>query len=158
MSCYLVQPRLIAMLANQITTMQANSSFVEKKEHYQRAKELAYQMARENVLSFIHRYGKTSAERGEMYEENEAFIKEVENLTDITPREFFDVSPIQWIKSIQCLEYQSCEHWVNFDGTHKRGYYSDLIRKFIDLLPGYNDALWGMPEAAKDQPVDIRYL
>tara|TARA_Y100000310_G_C20343418_1_gene650901 strand:- start:111 stop:542 length:432 start_codon:yes stop_codon:yes gene_type:complete len=143
------------MLANQVTTMNARGSFVEKEEHYRTAKSLARYLAIENLDSYVARY---SGSQGETHEANEGFIEEVDRLTGNMPREYFDVSPIQWIKSIECLEYQSCEHWSSEELPRKRGYYSSLIRKFIGLLPKYDEAEWGMPEASSDQPVDIRYL
>jgi hypothetical protein len=67
----------------------------------------------------------------------------------ITARDFLrpipHIKPVQVLKSISCLEYQSCEH-PGWKESEAYTFLRSLEQSAINALPGYEDAPWGFPE------------
>ncbi len=51
------------------------------------------------------------------------------------------LTAIQFIKALQCLEYQSCEH-EGWQGSIAQKLIAALIEDAIYKLPGYGEAAW----------------
>lgn len=58
-----------------------------------------------------------------------------------TFREVLEIEPVQIIKAINCLEYQSCEH-PGWDKSEAWYFCRALKSIAISLLPGYQEAKW----------------
>ena len=58
---------------------------------------------------------------------------------------FYEFDAIQLLKSINCLEYQSCEHG-GWKKSEARTFLKALESRAILALPGYDAAKWGAPE------------
>ena len=61
-------------------------------------------------------------------------------------------TPVEIIKAAQCLDYQSCEH-DEWEQSNVKALLDHVISKATTMLPGYNDAPWGI-----DQPHSIHSL
>lgn len=96
----------------------------------------ASELWRENVRSVNYRYPNDPAP--------------VELFT-ITPHDIEDklhaweFDPVQVLKAIDCLEYQSCEH-PEWEASSACSFLNRLRREAIAALRGYSDAAWGAPE------------
>lgn len=55
------------------------------------------------------------------------------------------VTAVQVLKSVSCLEYQSCEA-SDWEASEARAVCKALESAAIDALPGYDAAAWGAPE------------
>lgn len=72
-------------------------------------------------------------------------------LFTITPHDIDDMlhawefDPVQVLKAIDCLEYQSCEH-PEWETSSACSFLNRLRRESIAALRGYSDAAWGAPE------------
>jgi len=55
-----------------------------------------------------------------------------------------DVEPVQVLKSIACYEYQSCEA-PDWEASEAYAFCQALRTAMIDMLPGYEAAVWGVP-------------
>lgn len=53
--------------------------------------------------------------------------------------------PVQVLKAIACLRYQSCEHPEFYQSEAER-FLSHLQSAATNRLPGYDEAEWGAPE------------
>lgn len=51
------------------------------------------------------------------------------------------IDPVQVLKAIQCLEYQSCEH-EGWKQSRAKQVLDGLMHHTIDKLPGYDKAQW----------------
>lgn len=51
--------------------------------------------------------------------------------------------PVEILKAISCLEYQSCEH-PGWDESEAKAFCDALREQMINALPGYDDAAWGI--------------
>jgi len=98
--------------------------------------EFASDLWRENVRSVNHRYPNDLQDPASYC---------------ITPHEIDDklhaweFDPVQVLKAIDCLEYQSCEH-PEWDASSACSFLNRLRRESIATLVGYSDAAWGAPE------------
>jgi len=54
---------------------------------------------------------------------------------------------VQVLKSIDCLDYQSCEH-PGWAASEAKAFIDRLQSAAIHALPGYEAAIWGAPEPA----------
>lgn len=104
-----------------------------------KAADVANMLIRENLASVSYRYpdDKTSA----------TLPGDGAGLF-VTPTDFGRVymfRPVQVLKSIACLDYQSCEHpaWRT---SEARAFLNALERSAIHALPGWDDGEWGAPE------------
>ena len=77
-----------------------------------------------------------------------------ETIPKIVAEEFLHFSPVgrgmsmsdiaQLAKSVNCYEYQSCEH-EGWEKSEANGFCQSLRCSICDSLPGYSDAHWGGP-------------
>jgi hypothetical protein len=58
------------------------------------------------------------------------------------------LDPVQVLKSIACLDYQSCE-CPDWEETEAYAFLERLRDAAIHALPGYEAATWGAPERAR---------
>jgi hypothetical protein len=97
----------------------------------------------ENEKSVLHRYPGDTLDN--------APGKIGERSTNYNFREFYPaLTPVQAIKACHCLEYQSCEH----DGWQQSPAFRILQaieRAAIRMLPGYEEAPWGIPSRIEDR-------
>lgn len=85
-------------------------------------------LRRENLTSLVARYGeKAPGDAGDY-----ACLP--------VPRS--QVKPVVALKSLACLDYQSCEH-PNYNNSIAKRLITALESHAIGLLPGYDDAPWG---------------
>lgn len=107
----------------------------------------------ENITSVCHRYD----------EEKEKYYFE-ELTADITAADrarvkAIELTPVQLIKLIHCLDYQSCEHPGWNDSLAKR-ILDELEAILVYQIPGYEEAPWGIdddytpPASAQGLPHD----
>lgn len=55
------------------------------------------------------------------------------------------IDPVQVLKSIRCLEYQSCET-PDWEASSAHAFLRSLMLYAISNLAGYEDAMWGAPQ------------
>lgn len=60
----------------------------------------------------------------------------------------FSPEPVQVLKSVSCLRYQSCEH-PEWETSEAYAFLESLEQSAINALPGYEEAAWGAPEAVR---------
>ena len=94
--------------------------------------ELGRELLRENLASVAHRYGAdlTPDELGtpEAYEYRPTKLA---------------LSPVQILKAVQCLEYQSCEH-TGWSESLSCDILERLKSEATRRLPGMSEALWAV--------------
>lgn len=115
----------------------------EPKEisHYDRESAAAFasELWQENVKSVNHRYPKDQADL---------------SLFTITPNKLddmlsaWDFEPVQVLKAISCLAYQSCEH-PEWETSNAHAFLEGLKNAAIASLIGYSDAAWGSPKTSR---------
>lgn len=110
---------------------------------HDKAAEVANMLWRENIASVAHRYNesKTSANLPGPVGDN--FL--------ITAADIYlvwQLDPVQVFKSINCYEYQSCEH-DGWRASEAHAFCRALESAAIHALPGYDDAEWGAPDKHK---------
>ena len=93
----------------------------------------------ENIKSVCHRY-----------DEEEAKYYWQELNVDVSPADKthfpkLRLTPIQLIKLIHCLNYQSCDH-DEWDATLARKILATLEDHLIRTMPGYEEAPWGIED------------
>lgn len=120
---------------------------------FERSAEVANMLVRENLASLAYRYpeDKTSAT---LPGPNESF--------SITERDFenaggIEIDPVQLLKSIKCLEYQSCEH-PGWKTSEAHAFCKRLESAAINSLTGYSKAVWGAPEIPRSGAVLLSTL
>ena len=100
-------------------------SYYHNAEHHKpSATELGQMLHAENVASVDYRYG-NSEEPVQQFRDD--FTK--------------PISPVQCLKAIACLEYQSCEH-PGWESSAAKAALDSLQHVAINALPGYEDASW----------------
>jgi hypothetical protein len=57
------------------------------------------------------------------------------------------LSPIQLLKAIDCLAYQSCEY-DGWEYSQAKKYLDDMTHQAVSRLPGYNEADWELTDPA----------
>lgn len=96
--------------------------------------ELARPLAEENIRSVAYRY----SEEGEPIEPlMEKVAVEAEKLSSAK------LEPVQLLKAIACLEYQSCEH-PEWAASKVKKELNELRHYTIGHLPGYDKAEWSL--------------
>jgi hypothetical protein len=85
----------------------------------------------ENFRSVNHRYAEEGEPAG-MYEYREPKVGPI------------GYNPVQVLKAIHCLEYQSCEH-PEWETSEARAFLKALEARTIRKIPGYDAAEWGPP-------------
>jgi len=58
---------------------------------------------------------------------------------------YHNFNPVQVLKACRCFEYQACEYeeWPTSEAC---AFIDALMRAAVSVLPGYEDAEWGVPE------------
>ena len=84
-------------------------------------------LLRENYVSVNHRYDENPTA---MLDEPYAYS-----------RVHKKIDPVQVLKAIECLEYQSCEH-PGWKTSEARTFLKSLEAKAISQLQGYDEADW----------------
>ena len=71
------------------------------------------------------------------YDENELFVYRYQRPRHTT------WSAVELLKTVDCYEYQSCEHpgWAQ---SQAHAFCESLRARLIGTLPGYDDASWGI--------------
>jgi hypothetical protein len=89
--------------------------------------ELGHLLWHENHVSVNYRYSENEATPAYQYREPRSTAW----------------SPVEVLKAIACLDYQSCEHpgWAT---SQARAYLTVLEQTLINVLPGYDAAPWGI--------------
>lgn len=67
---------------------------------------------------------------------------------------FLNLPAVEVIKLCNCYDYQACEH-PEYEASAAAGIVDALRKHYINELPGYDAAPWGLDEAAADEPVCI---
>lgn len=93
-------------------------------------------LASENLRSLAARYPRETAN-------DAAVLDSFEPLTRAQEREAKAWSPMTMIKLARCYAYQSCEHdgWEDSAACRMM---AALEQKLVTMLPGYDDAPWGV--------------
>lgn len=107
--------------------------------NFERAAEVANMLLRENILSVSHRYPGESSATLPGRKGGPSVITAYQ-FTAFTP----EPDPVQVLKSIRCLEYQSCEH-PGWEQSEAHAFLRALERLAIGALPGFEEAVWGAP-------------
>ena len=103
------------------------------------AAEVANMLWRENIKSVSHRYpGESSATLPGPNDRDY-------NITAHDFPVFAEINPLQVLASLNCYEYQSCEHdeWPLSEAFQ---FCESLRHNAIRALPGYDNAKWGAPD------------
>jgi hypothetical protein len=108
---------------------------------YDRAAEVANILWRENIRSVSYRYPNDKTSATLPGPNGGSFV--------VGPADFFAYmvrfDPVQVLKSIDCLDYQSCEH-PEWGASEAKAFLDRLTKACIQVLPGYDAAAWGAPE------------
>ena len=142
MSAYIVEKELVLFLAQaaseyQIKWINGNGEWqnITKTASQSQTNALAQRLWDENIRSVNYRYQETNNPK-------EFIIKKIEH------QGTYDIDPIQVLKSIHCLQYQSCET-SDWEKTEEYIILKALEQAAIRHLPRYEQAEWGAP---KDTP------
>jgi len=92
-------------------------------------------LRRENVRSLVARYGKRASED----------VREAAGYV-LRPVPSDEVDPVVALKSLACLDYQSCER-DDYDKSTAKRLIDALTAYAITVLPGYESAPWGWTRA-----------
>jgi hypothetical protein len=100
-----------------------------KRMDYEQADRVLKMLRAENVRSLVHRYPDDAKEFGDL-----AVLHYPPTLAFQT-----DPTPVEVLKTIHCLDYQSCEHdgWPDSEAC---AFLRSLERAMIRELPGYDNA------------------
>ncbi len=71
--------------------------------------------------------------------------EEIDKAPEYTFRRVEQISTIQFLKALKCLNYQSCEV-DNWDQTEAYKAIQSMLSMGVSRLDGYEDAAWGIPE------------
>lgn len=96
---------------------------------------------RENLISVAHRYARTDGDTRGSTIEIDAYKHAW--VTDPSVTDGKGPDAVKVIKSIQCLEYQSCEH-DGWESSAAHTFCQNLLSEAIRHLPGYDAAPWGI--------------
>jgi hypothetical protein len=112
----------------------------EAKEisHYDPAGAAAFasELWKENVKSVNHRYPNDPAPI-------DLFTIAPQKIDDMLHG--WDFEPVQVLKAISCLNYQSCEH-PEWETSNAHAFLEGLKNAAIASLAGYSEAAWGSPK------------
>jgi hypothetical protein len=112
----------------------------------ERAAEVANMLYLENIRSVSHRYPG---------DKSSATLPGTSGGSPITARDFIgspDIDPVQVLKAIHCLDYQSCEH-PGWEASEAHAFLASLSKAAVCVLPGYEAANWGAPETKAAETV-----
>jgi len=129
MSAYLVSEENIAYLVEACVKHQVEGAHVK---NLQELSALGQKLWDENQKSVSYRYVQDKA-KAPKYKHLFIFSG------------FSDFEPVQVLKSINHIDYQSGEH-PTWEGSEAKRILEELKSAVIHSLPGYDDAIWGSPE------------
>lgn len=110
---------------------------------YENAGEVGRMLWAENVKSVQYRYDDEPV--SDLPGPAGLSDEEVDGYSYTTPARRLTI--VQALKAISCYEYQSCEH-PGWETSSAYGFCDALRHKLIGQLPGYDDAPWGVYQAA----------
>ena len=139
MSAFLCNAYHINALANWATTPRRVDYYWNGKRHDANdARYIANVLHNQNLRSVNARYGD-------------------DNDTEIAFERFApDLTPVQVIKAVNCLDYQSCET-DDWPETEAYAICQAIIARAINHLPGYDNAEWELTDTGR-KPVSIMDL
>ena len=141
MSAYIVEKRLIGYIVGCDRYMETRNGFCTPDRTLAKQGQA---LRDENIRSVLHRYPQTSEQTAPGASDRDSVFCE-EDIVSIGEDSF---DPVQLLKSIACLEYQSCEH----DGWEPCGakkYLDELRVDAVRMLPKWGEAKWGAPKMVK---------
>ena|SRR6185437_1429461 len=152
MSAYMVTKihidRLLATVAHDPTDANRKcgrdwlrSYFYNEPHHNNNLDSIGQMLAAENLTSIHYRYPDTVGNDDNVPGPNEPYWLEPYTFPQTTK----PLTCIQALKAIDCYEYQSCEHpeWLT---SEAKRFCEQLRKHFVGCLPGYDRAVWGVPE------------
>lgn len=95
---------------------------------------VATMLHQENVRSVFGRYGDSASDFGPPHEFS---AREIERAPVLTP--------VEVLKAVGCLRYQSCEH-EEWEGSNAERFLRAVEASAIAALPGYDAAPWGIDD------------
>ena len=131
MSAYIVEKRLIGYIIGCDRYMETAGFFNRDRTPVEQAQALRD----ENIRSVLHRYPQTTKQTAPGASDKESVFCE-EDILSIGGDSF---DPLQLLKSITCLEYQSCEQ-DEWDQCQAKKYLDGLRADAVRMLPGWNAA------------------
>lgn len=108
---------------------------------FEKAVEIANVLMLENVRSVSHRYPGQKSSAGLPGEGAGAPITKQQ----VAEWVFIAPEPVEILKSIACLSYQSCEH-PEWEQSEAKAFLDALEGAAIAALVGYEQAPWGCPD------------
>ena len=138
MSAYIVKKRLIGYIIGCDRYMETTGFFNRDRTPIEQAQVLRD----ENIRSVLHRYPQTTQQTAPGAADKESVFCE-EDILSISADSF---DPVQLLKSITCLEYQSCEH-VQWEQGGAKQYLDGLRAAAVRMLPGWNAAKQPHPKS-----------
>jgi hypothetical protein len=106
---------------------------------FETAADVANMLIRENLASVSFRYA------GDKTSDTLPSAGDYSAVIEADFHVFHEFSPVQVLKAINCLDYQSCEH-AAWRSSEARAFLNALQSAAIHALPGYDGAEWGAPE------------
>ena len=106
---------------------------------FETAADVANMLIRENLASVSFRYA------GDKTSDTLPSAGDCSAVTVADFHTFYEFVPVQVLKAINCLDYQSCEH-DGWRASEARAFLNALQSAAIHSLPGYEAADWGAPE------------
>jgi hypothetical protein len=101
--------------------------------------EFASELWQENVRSVNYRYQNDQADLT-------TYVIDPYKVDDLLHA--WDFDPLEVLKAIDCLEYQSCEH-PEWEASKAWSFLNRLRRACISSLHGYSEATWGAPKTSR---------
>ena len=115
------------------------SAFIVNKKHIDYIVTVLYNDNPFFTKEFLNKTGQT------LVNENFKSVNYRYNESDKPYKYIFEqvknINPIQVLKAINCLDYQSCEH-ANWKKSNARKILDDIRDICINKLPGYDDFQW----------------
>lgn len=86
-----------------------------------------------------------------------ARYKERNTVEELTSRDVYlcAIDPMQLLRSLDCLEYQSCDA-ASWEDSVAAGIVHRLIKLAYQSLPGYSSAIFGAPERNRARMVSLK--
>jgi len=141
MSAYIVEKRLIGYIVGCDRYMETKTGFCNRDRT---PVEQGQALRDENIRSVLYRYPQTTIQTAPGASDRESVFCE-EDIVSIGEDSF---DPVQLLKSIACLEYQSCEH-DEWEQCQAKKYLDGLRADAVRMLPKWDEAEWGAPEKVK---------
>ncbi len=138
MSAYIVGKSLIGYIIGCDRYMETSGFFKRDRTPIEQGQALRD----ENIRSVLYRYPQTTKQTAPGASDKESVFCEADILS--IGEDTFD--PVKLLKSITCLEYQSCEH-DEWDQCQAKQYLDGLRAAAVRMLPGWNAAKQPHPKS-----------